>query len=65
MGNIRSFRDLVAWNAAMELVLTTYTLVTKLPSAERFELGAQLRAPLFRFRRTSRRDTLAEPGNAI
>ena len=31
----------------MDLVLTTYTLVTKLPSAERFELGAQLRrAPI-------------------
>src|SRR3954447_17293151 len=40
---IRSFRDLRAWNAAMELVLTTYKLAAKLPPAERFALGAQLR----------------------
>lgn len=40
---IRSFRDLHARNAAMDLVSTTYALAAKLPSAERFELGAQLR----------------------
>lgn len=40
---IRSFRDLHAWNAGMDLVLTTYALAARLPSAERFELGAQLR----------------------
>jgi four helix bundle protein len=40
---IRSFRDLRAWNAAMDLVLTTYGLVTKLPAAERFALADQLR----------------------
>ena len=43
MGMIRSFRDLVAWNAAMDLVLTTYTVAAKLPATERFALGAQLR----------------------
>lgn len=43
MGMIRSFRDLVVWNAAMDLVLTTYALAAKLPATERFELGAQLR----------------------
>jgi four helix bundle protein len=40
---IRSFRDLRAWNAAMDLVLTTYGLVRKLPASERFALGEQLR----------------------
>ena len=40
---IRSFRDLRVWNGAMDLVLATYRLVAKLPAAERFELGAQLR----------------------
>ena len=40
---IRSFRDLHAWDAAMDLVLTTYALAARLPSAERFELGSQLR----------------------
>jgi four helix bundle protein len=43
MGTIQSFRDLEAWKAAMELVLTTYALVKKLPVTERFELGTQLR----------------------
>lgn len=43
MGTIQSFRDLDAWKTAMDLVLTTYALVKKLPAAERFELGAQLR----------------------
>jgi four helix bundle protein len=43
MATIRSFRDLLVWNAAMDLVLTTYSLVAKLPTTERFELGAQLR----------------------
>jgi four helix bundle protein len=43
MGTIRSFRDLEAWQAAMDLVMTTYAIVKELPAAERFELGAQLR----------------------
>jgi four helix bundle protein len=43
MGTIRSFRDLEAWQTAMELVMTTYAIVKDLPTAERFELGAQLR----------------------
>ena len=40
---IVSFRDLDAWNVAMELVVTTYELVSKLPASERFELSAQMR----------------------
>jgi four helix bundle protein len=43
MGPIQSFRDLEAWKVAMDLVLTTYALVKKLPATERFELGRQLR----------------------
>jgi four helix bundle protein len=43
MGAIQSFRDLEAWKSAMDLVLTTYALVKKLPATERFELGTQLR----------------------
>jgi four helix bundle protein len=43
MATIQSFRDLHAWSAAVDLVLTTYALVAKLPATERFELGAQPR----------------------
>jgi four helix bundle protein len=43
MAKVQSFRDLHAWNSAMDLVLTTNALVGRLPSTERFELGAQLR----------------------
>ena len=34
MGTIQSFRDLDAWKTAMDLALTTYALVRKLPAAE-------------------------------
>ena len=40
---IRSFRDLHAWQAAMELVLVSYGLAKRLPPTERFELSAQVR----------------------
>ena len=43
MDRIKSFRDLLAWNAAMDLVVTTYELAEKLPRSERFGLGAQIR----------------------
>lgn len=40
---IRSFRDLVAWQRAMELCERVYTLSSKFPSDERFGLTAQFR----------------------
>ena len=40
---IRSFRDLHAWQAAMELTLFSYSLAKRLPLTERFELSAQVR----------------------
>ena len=43
MSNILSFRDLDAWQAAMDLVATTYALAKKLPASEQFELASQLR----------------------
>jgi four helix bundle protein len=43
MATIQSFRDLLVWNAAMDLVLVTYSLAAKLPVTERFVLGSQLR----------------------
>ena len=43
MAGIKSFRDLLAWNAAMDLVVTAYELAEKLPRSERFGLGPQIR----------------------
>jgi four helix bundle protein len=48
MGQIRSFRDLDAWNAAMDLVVTTYQTCSGLPGFEQFGLRAQMqRAAVF------------------
>ena len=38
---IRSFRDLEVWNAAIDLVTVVYGLADALPASERFELSAQ------------------------
>jgi four helix bundle protein len=40
---IRSFRDLDAWNAAMELMELTYRFTARLPATERFGLISQMR----------------------
>ena len=40
---IRTFRDLHAWQAAMELTVFVYGLVKHLPPSERFELSSQVR----------------------
>ena len=40
---IRYFRDLEAWQAAMDLAVAAHKLAASLPAAERFELGSQLR----------------------
>jgi four helix bundle protein len=42
-GEIRSFRDLIAWQKAMELCERAYTLSHGFPADERFGLTAQLR----------------------
>ncbi len=39
----RNYRDLIAWQKAMELIPMVYALVKQLPTEERFELGSQLR----------------------
>jgi four helix bundle protein len=43
MSEIRSFRDLDAWQAAKSLAVRTYEVAGHLPASERFELGAQMR----------------------
>ena len=40
---IRSYRDLDAWNVAMDLAVEAYELATQLPSIERYELASQIR----------------------
>jgi four helix bundle protein len=40
---IRSFRELHAWQAAMDLALVSYGLAKRLPVTERFELSGQVR----------------------
>lgn len=40
---IRSFRDLVAWQRAMDLVASVYALTRGLPDEERFGLTSQMR----------------------
>jgi four helix bundle protein len=42
-GEIRSFRDLVAWQQAMELCKCVYSLSALFPDAERFGLTSQVR----------------------
>jgi len=41
--DIQTFRDLHAWQAAMDLSLFAYELAKRLPPSERFELSAQMR----------------------
>jgi four helix bundle protein len=40
---IESFRDLVAWQRAMDLVVECYRITKRFPGEERFSLTAQLR----------------------
>ena len=40
---IKTFRDLIAWQKAMELARHIYQTITQMPDAERFGLTAQMR----------------------
>lgn len=42
MGNVRNFRDLIAWQRAMELARVVYEVTTAMPAAERFGLTNQM-----------------------
>ncbi len=41
--SVKTYRELVAWNKAMDLVQTVYTLTKSFPTDERFGLITQLR----------------------
>jgi four helix bundle protein len=43
MAEIRSFKDLDAWQAGIHLTIAVYALVKKLPDSERFGLISQMR----------------------
>ena len=40
---IKSYRDLDAWKVSMDLTVTIYEFITRLPSCERFEMCSQMR----------------------
>jgi four helix bundle protein len=42
---VRSYRDLIVWQKAIELVTEVYRATENLPHAERFGLSSQLRRP--------------------
>lgn len=43
MGEIRTFRDLIAWQRSMEMVRCVYTATAAMPASERFGLTMQMR----------------------
>ena len=43
MSDIRSYKDLLIWQRAIELVIYVYKVLRGFPSDERFVLGAQIR----------------------
>jgi four helix bundle protein len=43
MGNIKSYKDLIAWQKAMILVKTVYSVTKKYPKDEMYGLTSQLR----------------------
>lgn len=43
MGEIKTFRDLHAWQVGMDTVVLTYELTSDFPSGERFGLVSQMR----------------------
>lgn len=43
-GEINSYRDLIAWQRAMSLVLAVYRATEAMPAAEKYGLTAQMRA---------------------
>jgi four helix bundle protein len=43
MGEIKNYRDLEAWQIAMEAVLKTYDVTAEFPALERYGLSSQMR----------------------
>ena len=43
MGEIKTYRDLVAWQKAMDLVRLVYRVTARMPESERFGLTNQMR----------------------
>ena len=43
MGNSRSFKDLVVWQKAHQLVLDTYKMTTLLPDSEKYGISNQIK----------------------
>lgn len=43
MGVVRYFRDLEAWQSAMDFAVSAHWLASQMPATHRFELGSQIR----------------------
>src|SRR3954467_7428825 len=43
MTDIQNFRDLIAWQRAMDLAMLVYALTDRFPARERYGLAAQMR----------------------
>ena len=43
MGNIRTYRDLIAWQKAMDVACHVYAVTERMPSSEQFGLTNQMR----------------------
>ncbi len=43
MGEIKTFRDLIAWQKAMELARIVYKMTGQMPESEKFGLTSQMR----------------------
>ena len=41
---VKSYKDLVVWQKAMELVIAVYDLTNKFPKTEQYELSKQMRS---------------------
>lgn len=53
MGEVRSYRDLLVWQQAMDVAIASYDLSRAWPKDELYGLTAQPAARRFRFARTS------------
>jgi four helix bundle protein len=42
-GEVKSYKDLIVWQKAIEMVLEIYKIISKFPSEERYALSSQIR----------------------
>jgi four helix bundle protein len=65
MARINDFRDLDAWKVAMDLAVSVYKFIERLPGCERFELASQMRRAAVSIPSNSRKAKGTERPRAI